>query len=159
MKAGKRAERQAITAVERLAGLTPRRGRGKGFHGGRFVYVTRDARNKPRVVNFEWDGAATDQGGRLVVLEAELDPGLNAGHLQGHLTRLPLMARCGDVVSKVIWIVRRASRRRLVEIVDTWIAHYGPLFQGAMPEMEVRAPDGEVMPWWIDRTAVTTRRS
>jgi hypothetical protein len=149
MKAAKRAERQAVTAVERVTGLTPRHGKGKGLHGGRFVYVARDARNKPRVVHFEWDGAATDDGGRLVVLEAELDPGLNAVHLQSHLARLPLMARAGDVVSKVIWIVRRARRRQLVEIVDTWIAHYGPLFDRPVPEMEVRAPDGKVMSWWI----------
>lgn len=150
MKAGKRAERRALTAVERAAGLKPIRGNGHGFHGGRFVYVVRDSRGRQRAIHFEWDGAATDAEGRLIVLEAELDPGLNAAHIQTHLTRLPLMARAGDVVSKVIWIVRRGRRRRLVEIIDTWAAHYGPLFASPFPEMEVRAPDGEVMPWWID---------
>ena len=150
MKAGKRAERRAVTAVERAACLKPIRGRGRGFHGGRFVYVARDSRGRRRSVHFEWDGAAKDGGGRLVVLEAELDPGLNAAHIQTHLTRLPLMAGAGDAVSKVIWIVRRSRRRRLVEIVDTWAAHYGPLFALPLPEMEVRTPDGEVMPWWVD---------
>jgi hypothetical protein len=151
MEHGKRSERRAVTSVERLAALTPRKGRGKGFHGGRFTYVSRDARGVCRPIRFEWDAAAKDSEGRLVVVEAELDPALNAGHIHGHLNRLPLMARSGDTVSKVIWVVRRSRRRRLTDIVSTWMAHYAPLFVEQIPQMEVRTPEGELMPWAIDR--------
>lgn len=147
MQQGKRSERQSVTAVEQLAVLTPRKGNGRGSHGGRFTYVSRDPKGVRRAIQFEWDGAATDNSGQLVVLEAELDPTLNAGHIHGHLNRLPLMARSGDGVAKVIWIVRRSRRRRLTEIVSTWLAHYAPLFTEQIPDMEVRTPDGEVMPW------------
>lgn len=140
----KRRELSAVRAVMEAEGIRPRRS--KPTSSGRFHYSDRDEKGRPRNLGFEWDGAGFDDGGRLIIIEAELNGSLNASHIQSHIARLPLMISAGDSVEKIIWVIQPSSRRQLTDIISNWMAFFEPALKIRMPEMAIRSPRGDPIP-------------
>jgi hypothetical protein len=67
------------------------------------LFVYRDAQSELSLT-FRWDGAGLSSSGDIILFEEEKPP-FQAIHIHGHLSRLLLMIRAGEPVTKLIWIV------------------------------------------------------
>lgn len=96
------------------------------------------------IVIFDWDGAAKDGKGEIVLFESELAHTFVVSHIQAHVARLYAMKKRGIPVKKLIWIVYPSCRRLLSRMVLAWLELF---WDKKVPfvEMEYRDGNGEIL--------------
>jgi hypothetical protein len=136
MNSNKREEQIAVYRTMKAIGLKRR----LPEEPGSFNYV----RGADKM-SFIWDGAGLDKGNKLYLLEAELSESHGSLHIQGHLSRAVGMRIIGEPVHKLIWITYASSYQNLKKIVDGWLSMYYPILPTYIPDMEYRAPNGDLL--------------
>ena len=124
-----------ITQLIRKLSLQPRT---KAWGGGLFVY--RDAQSELSLT-FRWDGAGLSSSGDIILFEEE-KPTFQAVHIHGHLSRLLLMIRAGEPVTKLIWIVPDRWYSELDRIVFPYVRMWENSLGIRFPSIEYRNENG-----------------
>ena len=123
--------------IFRELNLTPRQGNNTGPWGGNFYYFY-----KGQNVCFRWDGAGYDGKSNLVVIEEELK-GVSRLHIEGHLSRIPIMQFFGERIEAIAWIVDKNDFGKLRDVVETTCKLLENLLEEKMPRMIYLDSDGE----------------
>lgn len=95
-------------------------------------------------VIFDWDGAAKDRNGEIVLFESELAHAFVVSHIQAHIARLCVMKKQGIPVKKLIWIIYPSCYKEFVRAVVSWIELF---WDAKIPpvEMEYRDSNGGIL--------------
>ena len=108
---------------------------------GRFMYFDRPSGKQ---LTFDWDGAGVDANHLIVLIEAEIGE-ISDWHIQTHISRLAVMINQGTPIKKIVWITNQGTFQVLKNIIDSWLAFFNPVCRIALPFMEYRTPNGELL--------------
>jgi hypothetical protein len=103
-------------------------------------FVYRDAQSELSLT-FRWDGAGLSSSGDIILFEEEKPP-FQSVHIHGHLSRLLLMIRAGEPVTKLIWIVPDRWYSELDRIVFPYLRIWENGLGIRFPSIEYRNENG-----------------
>lgn len=95
-------------------------------------------------LSFEWDAAGISTTGSIVLIELELGE-ISEWHIQTHLCRIPIMIEQGTPVEKLVWVVDQSSFQSIKKQVNSWLTFFRSVSRLPLPNMEYRAPNGELL--------------
>lgn len=95
-------------------------------------------------IEFEWDGAAMNSMGEIILIEDEGSTIVNI-HIQGHVSRIALMVARGMRIKSLIWVVKKEEFARLWTLAEGWRKLLWIDMQTPTPAFEYRALDGELI--------------
>ena len=124
----------------RVFGLKFRKGSTVGSWGGTFRFFDRET---GEMLLFQWDGAAIDKDGSIVLIEEELcSP--SSLHIQGHISRLVIMLHFKHNVKTLLWVTNDQNYPVLKKIVKIWVKFFSKACNIKLPTMEYCRPDGSL---------------